>query len=74
MLLHLLVISKSFAHSKGFKVYFWPNMCKDVECVVKSFDSCQKVKASKQKKVGPLQPLPNPGRRWESTSMDLTAD
>jgi hypothetical protein len=56
------------------EVYFWPNMRKDVERFVKSCDSCQKVKASKQKKVGPLQPLQIPGRRWESISMDLITD
>jgi hypothetical protein len=56
------------------EVYFWPNMRKDVERFIKSCDSCQKVKASKQKKVGPLQPLQIPGRRWESISMDLITD
>jgi hypothetical protein len=56
------------------EVYFWPNMRKDVERFIKSCESCQKVKASKQKKVGPLQPLQIPGRRWESISMDLITD
>jgi hypothetical protein len=55
-------------------VYFWPNMRKDVVRFDQSCDSCQKVKASKQKKVGPLQPLQIPSRRWESICMNLITD
>jgi hypothetical protein len=53
------------------QVHIWPRMHKGVEHFIKSCDSCQKIKAFKQKPVGPLQRLQMPGRRWESFSMDL---
>jgi hypothetical protein len=61
-------------YKKLQEVFYWPNMRKDVERYIKTWDSCQKVKASKQRKVGHLQPLQIPGRRWESISMDLITD
>jgi hypothetical protein len=37
-------------------------------------DSCQRVKAARLRTAGELHPLPIPGRRWESISMDLITD
>ncbi|CAI7749116.1 unnamed protein product [Closterium sp. NIES-53] len=42
------------------KVYYWPHMANDVQKFVTSCDTCQRMKSSKQKKAGLLQPLPVP--------------
>jgi hypothetical protein len=55
-------------------LYYWPGLAKDVESFVSTCDSCQRVKARRQKPYGELQPLQIPGRRWESVSMDLITD
>jgi hypothetical protein len=41
---------------------------------VRACDSCQRIKARRQKPYGELQPLQIPGRRWESVSVDLITD
>jgi hypothetical protein len=56
------------------QLYYWPGLAKDVESFVRACDSCQRVKARRQKPYGELQPLQIPGRRWESVSMDLIMD
>src|SRR3954465_5202406 len=38
---------------------------------VKSYDSCQRIKASQMVPAGLLQPLPSPGHPWEQVSMDF---
>ena len=38
---------------------------------VKSYDSCQRIKASQQVPAGLLCPLPPPGQPWEQVSMDF---
>ncbi|CAI7801731.1 unnamed protein product, partial [Closterium sp. NIES-54] len=42
------------------KCYYWPRMAADVQQFVTSCDTCQRMKSSKQKKTGLLQPLPVP--------------
>ncbi|CAI7810263.1 unnamed protein product [Closterium sp. NIES-53] len=42
------------------KHYYWPRMAADVQQFVTSCDTCQRMKSSKQKKTGLLQPLPVP--------------
>jgi hypothetical protein len=56
------------------EIFYWPNMVEDVKHYVASCDSCQRMKAHKQKKLRELHPLDIPGRRWESVSMDLITD
>lgn len=56
------------------QVFYWENMIRDVAEFVRRCDSCQRVKASTLKPQGLLNPLPIPGRRWESVSMDLITD
>jgi hypothetical protein len=60
--------------NKAKQLYYWPNMEADIRKWIASCDSCQRVKAQRQKPVGKLQPLQIPGRRWESVSMDLITD
>jgi hypothetical protein len=59
---------------KAKQIYYWPGMQQDIELYVKCCDSCQRVKAPRQRTLGELQPLQIPGRRWESISMDLITD
>ena len=56
---------------KARRHFFWPSLSKGIKDWVTSCDSCQRVKALRQKPYGKLQPLQIPGRRWESISMDL---
>ncbi|GJP29248.1 hypothetical protein CLOM_g22337, partial [Closterium sp. NIES-68] len=53
------------------KHYYWPNLAEDVQKFVTSCDTCQRIKSSKQKKAGPLQPLPVPEQPWQVVSLDF---
>ncbi|CAI7760631.1 unnamed protein product [Closterium sp. NIES-53] len=53
------------------KVYYWPHMANDVQKFVTSCDTCQRMKSSKQKKAGLLQPLPVPKQPWQVVSLDF---
>ncbi|GJP51416.1 hypothetical protein CLOM_g10581 [Closterium sp. NIES-68] len=53
------------------KHYYWPNLAEDVQIFVTSCDACQRMKRSKQKKAGLLQPLPVPEQSWQVVSMDF---
>ncbi|CAI7840987.1 unnamed protein product [Closterium sp. NIES-53] len=53
------------------KVYYWPHMANDVQKFVTLCDTCQRMKSSKQKKAGLLQPLPIPEQPWQVVSLDL---
>jgi hypothetical protein len=52
-------------------VCWWPNMWYDTQQYVATCATCQRDKPSNTHPAGLLQPLPIPGRRWESVSMDL---
>ena len=54
--------------------YWWKGMGKDIENYVKSYPVCQVMKSDLRKKVGPLQPIPIPTRKWEQITMDLVID
>ncbi|CAI7855971.1 unnamed protein product [Closterium sp. NIES-54] len=56
------------------KVYYWPHMANDVQKFVTSCDTCQRMKSSKQKKAGLLQPLPVPEQPWQVVSLDFITD
>ncbi|CAI7805412.1 unnamed protein product [Closterium sp. NIES-54] len=53
------------------KYYYWPRMAADVQQFVTSCDTCQRMKSSKQKKTGLLQPLPVPEQPWQVVSLDF---
>ncbi|CAI5524929.1 unnamed protein product [Closterium sp. Naga37s-1] len=53
------------------KYYYWPGMAADVQQFVTSCDTCQRMKSSKQKKAGLLQPLPVPEQPWQVISLDF---
>ncbi|GJP86628.1 hypothetical protein CLOP_g16628 [Closterium sp. NIES-67] len=44
---------------------------KDVQKFVTSCDTCQRMKSSKQRKAGLLQPLPVPEQPWQVVSLDF---
>ncbi|GJP49466.1 hypothetical protein CLOM_g8665 [Closterium sp. NIES-68] len=53
------------------KHYYWPHLADDVQKFVTSCDTCQRMKSSKQKKAGLLQPLPVPEQSWQVVSLDF---
>ncbi|GJP35712.1 hypothetical protein CLOM_g20244 [Closterium sp. NIES-68] len=53
------------------KHYYWPRLAEDVQKSVTSCDTCQRMKSSKQKKAGLLQPLPIPEQPWQVVSLDF---
>ncbi|CAI7801781.1 unnamed protein product, partial [Closterium sp. NIES-53] len=53
------------------KYYYWPGMAPDMQQFVTSCDTCQRMKSSKQKKAGLLQPLPVPEQPWQVVSLDF---
>jgi hypothetical protein len=53
------------------RVFWWPNMKKDVAAFVNNSAICQQVKGDQQKYVGLLQPLEIPDWSWEMISMDF---
>ncbi|CAI5460341.1 unnamed protein product [Closterium sp. Yama58-4] len=53
------------------KYYYWPREAADVQQFVTSCDTCQRMKSSKQKKAGLLQPLPVPEQPWQVVSLDF---
>ena len=59
---------------KAKTIFYWLNMAKDIESWCSTCDSCQRVKAQRQKAQGKLQPLQIPGRSWNSVSTDLSTD
>ena len=54
--------------------YSWKGMGKDIENYVKSCPVCQVMKSDHKKKVGPLQPIPIPIRKWEQITTGLVTD
>ncbi|GJP33003.1 hypothetical protein CLOM_g17581 [Closterium sp. NIES-68] len=53
------------------KHYYWPHMADDVQSFVTSCAICQRMKSSKQKKAGLLQPLRIPEQPWQVVSLDF---
>ncbi|GJP61895.1 hypothetical protein CLOP_g19014 [Closterium sp. NIES-67] len=50
---------------------YWPHLAEDVQKFVTSCDTCQRMKSSKQKNAGLLQPLPVPEQPWQVVSLDF---
>lgn len=53
------------------RLFWWPTMRADIDRFIGTCHPCQKNKSQTQRKAGLLQPLPIPGRRWETVSTDL---
>ncbi|GJP39741.1 hypothetical protein CLOM_g24084, partial [Closterium sp. NIES-68] len=53
------------------KHYYWPHMADVVQKFVTSCTTCQRMKSSKQKKVGLLQSLPVSEQPWQVVSLDF---
>ena len=51
--------------------YYWPKMRETVRDYISQCDVCNKVKPSRHKPYGLLQPLPAPTGPWKSISMDF---
>ncbi|GJP44986.1 hypothetical protein CLOM_g4375, partial [Closterium sp. NIES-68] len=52
-------------------IQYWPHIAEDVQKFVTPCDTCQRMKSSKQKKAGLLQPLPVPEQPWQVVSLDF---
>jgi hypothetical protein len=53
------------------KYYWWKGISRTVKQYVKSCLTCQRNKNSTQKQAGELQPLPIPGGKWWTVTMDF---
>jgi transposase InsO family protein len=51
--------------------FWWKTLRGDVTSFVQTCDVCQRSKASRQAPAGLLRPLPVPGERWVSVTMDM---
>ena len=51
--------------------WYWPKMKETVVDYVRSCSQCQQNKASNQKPIGLLKPLPIPEKRWQQVTIDL---
>ena len=76
-ILHDNYNSKLVGHFGIFKTleylkqnYHWPKMAEEVQDYIRSYDTCQRDKASRHKKYGLLDPLEVPYRPWSSISID----
>jgi hypothetical protein len=53
------------------RIYWWPNLAREVSDYVRSCHVCQVNKTGNERPGGLLQPLQIPERRWESVGMDV---
>jgi hypothetical protein len=53
------------------KVYWWPNMKREIAEYVARCLTCQRVKAEHQRPAGTLKPLEIPEWKWEGIAMDF---
>ncbi|GJP49090.1 hypothetical protein CLOM_g8351 [Closterium sp. NIES-68] len=51
--------------------YYWPDMPKDVQLYVTSCTTYQRMKSSRLRPAGLLQPLEPPSRPWQQVTMDF---
>ncbi|CAI5472116.1 unnamed protein product [Closterium sp. Yama58-4] len=72
---HDVVSASHFGARKTAKTlsrtYFWPGLAADVEDYIRSCDTCQRTKSSRQRKAGLLQPIPPPDRPRQVVKMDF---
>ncbi|GJP36333.1 hypothetical protein CLOM_g20854 [Closterium sp. NIES-68] len=72
---HDVLYARHFGNNKTLtgiaKHYYWPHMADDVQKFVTSCTTCQRMKSSKKKKAGLLQPLLVPEQPWQVVSLDF---
>ncbi|GJP72818.1 hypothetical protein CLOP_g3574 [Closterium sp. NIES-67] len=51
--------------------YYWPDLPTDVQLYVTSCATCQRIKSSRLRPAGLLQPLEPPSRPWQQVTMDF---
>ncbi|GJP49632.1 hypothetical protein CLOM_g8818, partial [Closterium sp. NIES-68] len=51
--------------------YYWPDSASDVQRYVSACPICQRMKSSRQRPAGLLQPLEPPQRPWQHVTMDF---
>ncbi|GJP81572.1 hypothetical protein CLOP_g11720 [Closterium sp. NIES-67] len=51
--------------------YYWPDLPSDVQQYVTSYATCQRMKSSRLRPAGLLQPLEPPCRPWQHVTMDF---
>ncbi|GJP80512.1 hypothetical protein CLOP_g10716, partial [Closterium sp. NIES-67] len=72
---HDVLYAEHFGSNKTLtgiaKHNYWPHMADDVQKFVTLCITCQRMKSSKQKKTGLLQPLPIPEQPWQVVSLDF---
>ncbi|GJP30750.1 hypothetical protein CLOM_g5855, partial [Closterium sp. NIES-68] len=72
---HDVVSAGHFGEDKTIKTlshtYFWPWLASGIEDYIRSCDTCQRTKSSRQRKAGLLQPIPPSDRPWQAVTMDF---
>lgn len=58
-------------HRAIVDIFFWKNMRKEIQEMLRECQVCQKVKYIIDKKQGLLQPLPVPERPWSEVTLDF---
>ncbi|GJP49851.1 hypothetical protein CLOM_g9009 [Closterium sp. NIES-68] len=53
------------------RFYYWPDLASDVQRYVSACPICQRMKSSRQRPAGLLQPLEPPQRPWQHVTMDF---
>jgi len=56
------------------RLFYWPNMAREIETYCKSCLTCQTVKPTNHKPYGKLQPLAVPDGKWTDVSTDMVTD
>jgi hypothetical protein len=56
------------------RTFWWPTMRRDVAQYISQCESCARVKASRRKPFGLLEPLPVPNQNWWVVTMDFITD
>jgi hypothetical protein len=58
-------------YSSLHRTVYWPRLARDTKQYIATCESCQWNKHSNQRPAGLMQPLPTPGQRWDTVTMDF---